>query len=69
MPFAVTEARGLPSFEDHPEIQVKGYQLRISLYDKTNVLSNVHTLKARLVKGVWKFSTKVAITFLFTWCL
>lgn len=58
LPISVLETKGLPSF-DLPEIKVVDYLLRMSLYDKTSVLSNVHTMKARLHKGDFKFSSKV----------
>lgn len=59
MPFAIVEAKGLGAFNNNPDIQVLGYQVRTSIYDKTSVISNVHTMKARIHKENWKFSSKV----------
>jgi hypothetical protein len=63
IPFSVIEAKHLPAVPE--DFKVIGYQLRMALYDKVNLLSNVHQVPAYLnpKTGVWKFTQKSSTIF------
>eukprot|EP00842_Homolaphlyctis_polyrhiza_P004891 jgi/Hompol1/5402/HPOL_004388-RA len=61
--FSLIDARGVPTWANHPDIV--GRHVRIALFDKTNILSNIHTVSAVLGENdrIWRFSTKASLLF------
>lgn len=53
VPITIKEVRHLPPLSN--DIKVLNYKLRMSLYDKSTVLSNVYTMSTEVTDKGWKF--------------
>ncbi|KAL2916589.1 hypothetical protein HK105_203701 [Polyrhizophydium stewartii] len=61
--FSMLDARNVPASLNH--LPVRGRHIRMALFDKTNILSNIHTVAAMTVDGnrSWRFSSKASLLF------